>query len=522
MPFKIYSTGNSKSNPPADIQKLVDRIRRHRKKDVVDLGIGLIWKVFHGRDIEELNYSQRKIIEVYGPRVVLLALATANNYRNISTNTSQFYNFCNDHLGLPECISVPEFADEEAKKIVSELESSDWLDTKYINTEYIKESFSASFISRLLRMQHQGFNSSINEIYTDFVLLKSLNEATKGSVEEACQEVFNINLLQLYRITFCIFTIANSSSNAGRIDVSCFTAEQEVLDTFEITIEQIKSMAELLSYPEERLREEWFYKAKELHPVYQKYYPDPLVNQPLICEENCNKNKFIMPSPGSYTRSQRNFIFKKLLAVVNKPSLLGECIEKHIKIALENIFGSENVTKINHPGKHADLHVKLEKINLVIEIKTNFGSIEARSVMDPKDIDGIWNKLFIASEQCSESIKVLKNDEKITIPIVLIADHMTAESLSFQVFGYKTELFKDMQIDGIQFLSWNSIENCLSKTSVNEFENSIVDSYAQLSDATIADLLLLDFEKAESAHNYEYLTKAKDELKIQKIKKYSG
>ena len=116
--------------------------------------------------------------------------------------------------------------------------------------------------------------------------------------------------------------------------------------------------------------------------------------------------------------------------------------------------------------------------------------------------------------KCSESIKRLATPHKINIPVVLVADHITAEAMPFLIFAHRSGLLKKLCIEGIQYLSWNALENSLARTSIEQFENTLIDNYEKLTNAEVADLLTLHFEHSDPAHSYEHLSEFKSRLLI--------
>ncbi|WP_447970366.1 hypothetical protein [Nitrospira sp. M1] len=501
---------------PVDIQSMANKVRRYRKDDVVSLGLDLVWAdLCKDSEMRGFAEGQRIVMRAYGPKIILLGLSAANNHRTITINSVQFHNLCHDYLGLPETVNYPEFINAEAQEIHKTLEQQGWLDQRYLNLDILKRCCLDIFVSRSIGSQSKGYKSNMSEIYTDYGLLERLDERSSGDVAIISEKTFGLNLLQLYRASFFLYAMANASRNKGRIDFEDFRAEAALLNTLQISEEQIKALAKQLSFPEENLRCDWFNPLKDFHPMHQKYHPDPLSAKPLICLRGSNKKQFILPSPRSFTRSLRSAIYGSILQC-SQFSVLGDVIEVHIQNALENIFGSDSVSKIEHEGKKADIFLQLKKINLIIETKTAIASVEARSIMRPEDINNIWERFYNASVQCSESIKKLATPAKINIPVILVADHITAEAMPFLLFAHRSGLLKDLGIEGIQYLSWNALENTLSGISIEQFEKTLIDNYEKLAHAEVADLLTLNFEASEPAHNYEHLAEYKKRLLISK------
>ena len=366
---------NSFNDLPADIQSMANRVRRYRKDDVVSHGLNLVWSdLREDSEIRGFDDSQRIVMREYGPKIILLSLATANNHRTITINDVHFHNLCNNYLSLPESIQDEEFINEEAQKILHKLKQEGWLDKQYLCLDAIKHSCLHISMARLIGSQSKGSRANLWEMRTDYGLLWRLDEKIGGAVTTKCHNAFELNLLQLYRASFCLYAMANDPANKGRIDFKNFKAEEALLNTLQISKEQIEFLAKQLSSPEESLREDWFKKLKTIHPIHQKYCPDPLSKKPLIRLRESNQKQFILPSPRSFTRSLRCIIYGNILQS-GQFSVLGDVIETHIQNALGNIFGSDNVSKIDHAGKKADFFLRLKKLNFIIETKTMLASM---------------------------------------------------------------------------------------------------------------------------------------------------
>jgi hypothetical protein len=92
---------------------------------------------------------------------------------------------------------------------------------------------------------------------------------------------------------------------------------------------------------------------------------------------------------------------------------------------LECKFEKNSVSKLDHDGKMADLLVKLEKITLIIEIKSDIGSVESKNISSPEKVANMWGRLYEACEQCANSIKANRAISNKIICIVIVADHIT-------------------------------------------------------------------------------------------------
>lgn len=510
---------NNSSRQIQDIKGLVTLLRRFKKSDIVDIGSKLLWDVFLNRK----NYQDEKkqVINTYAPRIIMLALATANNYRNSQLSNIEFYNLCNDFLGIKDLISNKEIMDEECHKIIDLLKNKTdiAIPDKYLNTEIIRNICPVLFISRLMRQQHEIFLVGMKHFYTTYDILICLNEYTNGDVDKSFLKIFGVDVLHFMRAVFGLFTIGIGKN--GKIQFQGLTCDEGVKKNLEIDIDSCRFAAEKIAYNESNLRSIWYEKEVLTQPVlYQKYYPTPLYKFPLVLMDNSNGIDFFMPSPSIFISGIRDAIFSKLIDD-NKSlsSNLGNVLEENIFIGLKKIFGEEKVSKLSKSksSRSADFYIDLEGCALIIECKSSVGAFADLSVLLPNHVANIWTRLYDACVQCGSSIKNLKNKAKPIIAIVLIASHITAEALPFQVYAARTNIFDDLGIEHIEFLSWDVLQYYLSKTSIKKFIARLLERMKD-KNITIQGIMSLDIEKDVPAHNYEHLQEREVEIFGKKIK----
>ena len=223
---------------------------------------------------------------------------------------------------------------------------------------------------------------------------------------------------------------------------------------------------------------------------------------------------YLIPSPQIYIRAIRNSIFANLLQNdKNLSSKIGEAVEDHIFCALKNIFGDNNVSKIpNDPAlRSADFFISLSACDLIIECKTAAGAYDTLSIMSPENIADIWSKFYRACEQCSASITKYQNNHKPIIPIVLIADHITAETMPFQTFAIRSGMFDDMGTRYIEFISWNALQHGLSGSSLEKFAEKLIERKNK-DDGTVRDILTFNLDRDTPAHNYDFLKESEYQI----------
>jgi hypothetical protein len=295
------------------------------------------------------------------------------------------------------------------------------------------------------------------------------------------------------------------------------TCEEDLTERLLIDIDTCLSVAHNVSYKESELKATWLDKVFSVKTLYQQYFPDPLYTHALIHRnESGIENHFLIPSPGLFIRGFRQAIFSMLYKnAENKGKMgseIGNAIMDHIQEALQNIFGKDKVRSIQDADKHADFYVVLNNLDLVIEVKTSIGGAEDKAIMSPAHLVAMWNRLYQACVQCSYSMKELADGKRRVFPIVLLVDHVTAEHISFQSYAEKSGIFSDLGIHEIEFMSWNALEDVLSKTSISVFEETLIKKWDEKDAITLGDVLGFSMERDTPAHDYQYLKSIEMEI----------
>lgn len=503
---------------PDNLLSFIKHLRRHQQKSIINSGTYLCWESFRNKKFLLNNSEMLHLVNAYSPKVMVLALATTNDYRDLTVDNKGIYEICSSYLHIPTPISDKEFLDKEAEKIAEELTKQShnkWhIDKEKIITELIRESCSVMFISRGVGLQHRNFIINIEEIYRDYRILQLLGAEAFRILEN----FFGMSVLQIIRSAWGLFSLGNNPNNNGTINFNKLTCDDDLTKNLDIDLNTCVSVALNISYKESDLRLKWLNtKVLSEEELYQQYVPDPLFTHPLIHRDKSNiENHFLIPSPGIFIRSFREKIFSTILQKSDEKlgmgEKLGNAIEAHIQEALEHIFKKANVQKLESEDKHADFHISLGGIDLIIEVKSMIGGFLDKCVMKPEHVAKMWNRLYGASIQCAHSQIERKTVGRKVVSIVIIADHITAEHLPFQHYASKSGLFYDLGIEAIEFISWNALENRLAQTSINEFEKTLIEKWNNPDAMTVESLMSLEMKRDTPAHSYEYLKDAENEI----------
>lgn len=494
----------------AKYTKLTDFItvlRRHKKSDIANVGTTLLWDVFHNKQKYPLERAQ--VINAYAPKLIFFGLATANNLRDKPLTNTDFYNLCHDFLGIKESINDKAFMDHESKCIFEILTNKTGkakiIPDKYLVEEIIRGICPLFFICRTVALQHETYFAGTNEFYMTYDVLVRLNNLTNGKISEVFVDTFNLDMLRFMRSAFGLFALGNDKN--GYISFQGLTCEDKIKEILEIDISTCNLVASKVSYNESSLRKGWYEKDVLTQPeLYQKYYPTPLYKSPLIKMDSSSSPDYLITSPGHYIRGIRESIFSQILPNSGFQSKVGNVIEDHVFTGLQAMFGADNVSRLTMPenGRTADFQVDLKDCVLIIECKSTVGAPVDLSIMSPEHTATIWSRLYESCEQCSSSMMRLQNVHKPVIPIVLVASHLTSETLPFQNYAFRTNIFRDMGIKYIEFFSWDALQHGLSVSSVEKLTNKILERMNN-QNPTIQEAMTFDLDRDTPAHNYEYL-----------------
>ena len=504
---------------PHSLTDYAQQLRRYEKDSIVNAGRHTLWGLFLKRKtIFDRPSIEPQLLKSYGSRVIALALATGNNQRLLKINhPHEFKSLCDGFLHIPCTISSQTFMDDEAVKICGELKKLKIIPSEFINYDSIRPHCSELFFSRGISAQHQTHHSRLDELYTDWRILNHMDELGSGIASSAIKAAFGLDTIQVVRSGFALFAMAREQH--GILNFDKFNSDAELKEKMQIDSATCHTVARLTSYPETALREKWLeQEVLTLPELYQKFVPDPFYKCPMV---HLDKNEtfphvYLMPSPFLFIRTFRQAVFSKVFEHGgNKGTvgdILGAAIEAQIYTALCSMFGTEKVTNIEGEGKRADFHVKLDKMNLVIETKTRRGRFSENATMTPVGVAKLWSRLYEASEQCAASLKQLKVEGKPTLALILVAEHMTGEPMPFQAFAIRSGLYKSLGLREVELLTLNTLEYILSNCSLEEFQKVLLAKWAQENPLAVGDILTLKFYIDSPTHNYEYLKYAEQEF----------
>lgn len=485
-----------------NLSDVIVQLRRYNKTEIINIGSTIVTNSFFNK--ESYRNDHYILIHAYAPKLIMLCLATTNNFAGDTLNNEIFYKLCDYYLNVKDPIIDKKFLDNESELILKHLTTQDKkykIPLKYLNQEIIKNTCKIIFISRAARQSHETYYISMQEFYMTYNILLRLNEYAKGKFNETFQNIFELNPLHFMRAAFCLFSI-NKNSN-GKILFDTITYEDEVKKKLNIDVDLCKLIASKICCFESKLRKEWLEKKVLSQPtLYQKFYPFPL-NTPIIKMDQTNTMDYLIPSPALYLRGIREAIFTQLLNN-NISAQIGNAVEDHILIGLQKIFDEGRVAKIPLSEKpSADFCIDLDNCILILECKLSLGAFSNLSIMSPENIADIWSRLYKSCCQCAASVQNFRYQNKPIIPIVIVSSHITAEALPFQFFAANSNLFKDMEIDHLEFFSWDAFQYYLSKSSITKFVEKLIERKNN-TNATVGEIMYFDLDRDRPAHNYEY------------------
>lgn len=514
---------------PRSMADYIQQLRRYEKDSIVDAGRHALWSLFLKRKtIFDKPSIEPQLLKSYGSRVIALALATGNNHRHLKINhPHEFKSLYDGFLHIPCTISSQEFMDDEAVQICDELKKLNIIPSEFISYDSIRPYCSDLFFSRGISAQHQTHHSRLDELYTDWMILNHMDKLGAGIASSAIKAAFGLDIIQVVRSGFALFAMAREKH--GILNFDKFNSDAELKEKMQIDSTTCHAVARITSYPETALREKWLQQeVLTLPELYQKFAPDPFYKCPMVHLDKKERfpQAYLMPSPFLFIRTFRQAVFSKVFEHGgNKGTvgdILGAAIEAQVYTALCSMFGTEKVTRVEGAGKRADFHVTLDKMNLVIETKTNIGNFSRKATMTPAGVAEVWSRLYEASEQCAASLRQLKVEGKPTLALILVAEHMTGEPMPFQAFAMRTGLYKALGLREVEFLTLNTLEYILSSCSLEEFQKVLSAKWTQKNPLAVGDILTLKFYRDAPTHNYEYLQAAEDEVFAKQIQRIAA
>lgn len=497
---------------PKNLKEFIDEMSEYSKQSIVSTGTTLMWWLYKNRSTANRTPERSKIIEFYGPKVIILALTNTYIYKSTRANERIFHNLCSDYLALSNKLLDDHVVDSEVRRIMTELSDNSDIPNEYITLEHVRSSYIHIFMSRLLRSQNWGLGVSINTLINSYKVYKALER--EENVANLVRNIYQIDAIDFFRNSYMLFAYANSRGNAI-IDFQHLEVNDDITELLNVNKQTCLLVASKISFDETKLNSWYQNEVLGELEIYQEYVPHPLHMHPIIhLDRDSEYTKFLLPFPQTFVRSLSNSFFSRILANNNDLlSTFGNIIENEILLSLQHIFGEENVNKIEEEGQMvADFHIALPQSDLIVEAKSDLGSFYSQSVMSPSEIVPLWNRLYKATQQCASSMNNLKETDRPIFGIILIGDHAISEAIPFQIFAKISGVYDDLEIKGIDYLSWETIENTLSTTSISKFEESFVAKWESTDNPSVADILNVEQDKENKAHEYEHLQELKEEL----------
>jgi hypothetical protein len=498
----MYITVARNREALSNLHGFVMLLRRLRKSSIAENGTRLLWQLYKNADARRRNLQDAQLLNSYGPRIIVLALATCNDHRNLNMTPPGFLALCKEYLGIYDS-RYGEFSEQEAREIHDALIEAGNIPARYLPIDQMR-AFEFSIV-RMVRSQHEGHMTSIEELYGAFRVFEIWDEMTDGSRTELCRRVFNLDPIHFFRSGFMLFALANDANRLGFLHLRDLTAEDRIVNDYQITPDTCRLVASKISFNDSDLRGWYENMMGDVEEFYQKYFPVPLYRYPLIhLDRRGREIDYVIPSPSLFVRGFVNAFFSQLFEN-DSGERFGDAIEQRIYEALVQIFGREAVTRLEHDGEHADFLIRRDECDLVLEIKTALGGYEDQSVMTPNAVQKLWARLYRATKQCAASIAIHRRTDHPIVGIIVVSDHMTVEGMPFLSLAERTGILTDMDILGVDILSWNSIEYTLSQTSVAKFMATLKRKWVDGLRQSAGDLLTFEVERDTPAHQFEHL-----------------
>ena len=194
----------------SDICQLTQKIRRYKKSTLTEQGIDILWNIY--KNPYSFSEEDRNLLMSYGPRIILIGLATANEHRDKLVIFQDFYSLCCDYLNLKDSIENKQFLENEAKEIVNKLYNVDKKKFKipahYIKAEDIKFICEVLFLERIKICQDYRASIGLEKLYFAWEVFSELDKILDGAPTEIIKKSIKIEPLHFMRSAFGLFILA--------------------------------------------------------------------------------------------------------------------------------------------------------------------------------------------------------------------------------------------------------------------------------------------------------------------------
>jgi hypothetical protein len=340
---------------PKTISEFVRNLRTYEQSSIVTAGSRILWDLF--RNGSATNSADNIRLRAFGPKIVVLAMATCNKHRHTSKKLStykEFVELCAQIHSLEEPITNDTFLQNESEEIFNSLiephlipkkhsskkKKLPVIPKKYLSKEVIRKCVSVLWLQRGVVEQNLGFMADVKEIYRDYAILKSIDAANNNLVTTTFANELNLTLLQVIRAGLFNFSLAMDRD--GLLDFNILSCDRKITEELDVDINTCKIVASHTSYKESDLSPIWYegtlLKEKQL---YQRYVPLPILKQPILFlnKRKSSPNEYRIVSPELYIRGFRQAIFSMIyeknsdsVGVGYIGNAIGNAIECHIQL----------------------------------------------------------------------------------------------------------------------------------------------------------------------------------------------
>jgi hypothetical protein len=471
------------------------QVTRYRLESVLHACTGVAWNAWIKGKEKTQNQDPEELLAIaISSRIVPIAAAIGNNFAAENLDPNTFRNLCLSYLEIDEPLTAKNYSEYEV--LLAELNNSEIL-KHFKNDEVSKFLVLRLFGQRTIRQQWEQRSFQPDSIERSWAVMTYLFRRIP-EFESRLTKILSVEPIVMLRSGYALLGLAQDTSNGtlpGAIDFSTSNITPELKSIYNIDNDSLQLVARRWSWAREDFKN-WHDKlTRDGKNYYKQFAPNPLMKGPLLQLDRSflgirNSNDvYLCPSPWYVGWKMRNFAFEALSESLSGPELglykveVGEALEDYMHDALQYICFPENVFRVpkEKDKKTADFIVKEEDSALIIELKRSFSGMETKTTAEPRLIKELFERMFIALCQCSNTLKSSHLKEfKNTAIVLCVDDLLLLEGRCFSMYAHKSGMLEKLGIDCFEVFSTTQLENKLCKHSPSQLVRSINEKWNRI------------------------------------------
>ena len=390
-------------------------LQTHDTEDLLSTLIQESWYAYENESVltnqKNSDYNYYYMLRAYGDRIASLAYAYDNLNGKFKVTRFDINHMLKLYLEIDESLTDNPFSKNRERDLPILDKSKVW---KTFSTPQSYEKLCLLMsMNRMMRSQWgsvkaagRGIQRSIGIM--DFFYQEIPNPA---EIQKRLKRSLSMSTMDVYRAAYSLLGVLANSASPGIFHSSLSLRIDEDASNYGITAHTINLIARRWSW-DKNLLQNWLSQYTELRSLDQKYFPSPLIKNPLLKKitMNSDQESYIVPSPWCYVAKVIYHAEESVLeCCANEeeakgiPEALGEAFSLFEGNVFREICGPNSVVSLDkfdlHKALIADYILIEDDCALIIELKRSLCSTVEMSFSATTAFVDILDRSFSALKQ---------------------------------------------------------------------------------------------------------------------------